>query len=387
MQKILFISSLYLLIRISLSLQHFSIPFMDFFSTLDIQINMNDSNKFLELNMLADMIWVHYQLKGVSPEEKKIISNPETLTIFNSNIKAKQAESNFAFPNTSISLSNFPFYYVKEKPNGFFDSFPLAHSIRNEKLSPIHYMYNNNFIKKKGFAIDFPHSSLIIGDIPDNVLKDKKYNVNCTVDKNSIFWGCKINKVLFGNFYFDNQYYSYFQSQSNKILVPKAFMKFIVDNFFQDKINNQLCYKDSTFSVSSYFCDKQILKSFPDITFIMGNDTNITFKDNDLFQNSKGNEVKFLLEENKGNDQEWMFGLVFLNKYLTYFDYDTNLITFYNEEPFGIVDIKNQIYGDDKILNIIKVLIGIMITFSFFIISQLYINNIKINNNKFEMIR
>lgn len=52
------------------------------------------------------------------------------------------------------------------------------------------------------------------------------------------------------------------------------------------------------------------------------------------------------MEDNKEN--KWMFGLAFLKKYITYFDYGDSSITFYSDTPFEMNTI-NKYQRKDKV--------------------------------------
>ena len=73
------------------------------------------------------------------------------------------------------------------------------------------------------------------------------------------------------------------------------------------------------------------------------NDT-FTFKE-------KSSKCRLSIQRNHLNNSKWMFGTMFIHKYISYFDYEKKLITFYstnnldffNENNNPIIPIKKRI--------------------------------------------
>lgn len=69
------------------------------------------------------------------------------------------------------------------------------------------------------------------------------------------------------------------------------------------------------------------------MTFVIEH-TKFVFSEKDLFY-EEYDECIFLIQENTNNDKEFIIGRIFLNKFLTLFDYDNGRIGFYSKNPFS----------------------------------------------------
>ena len=367
------------LLSVLLSQIHLKIielPFFDFFSTLDLKVRMGNqtTEKFLELNMEAELMWVHLQFKGIPPAERVQFKHSEKIFLFNMNINAKKSETTLSFLDNTVNIPNIPFYYVQEKPGGNFDTFPLAYKLKDESYSPIHYLYKTNEIDKKGFAIDYKRANLLLGNINDKAQFKKMFTRKCTVDQKHLQWNCPLHNVVIGEDVYDNEEFAYFQSSSNRIYAPKSFFDLINENYFNSYVENNICSFGISFSSEQYVCECKILYLFPKLSFIFDNNTMVSFSSEDIFEND-GNKCKFLMEESKEN--KWMFGLAFLKKYITYFDYGDSSITFYSDSPFEMNTI-NKYQRKDKVKQIYRIIFYSQLILVLFIIVVWYLNKRKI---------
>ena len=310
---------------------HFSkiidIPLIKSADIYDVILNISNSRLTLEfeLDMSIDFLWVHllrFNLDEIEmTNELAKFKVDGTLTVFNL-IKA-----NFQF-SPEVILNNFVFFHRVNKELAGYDSFPLGYTIHNESLSIIHSLYNNHYIDHKIFSVVYKdNGTLFLGGLPDNITQDLPYNKSCQVIENKDTWGCQMNFVIFGDFIYNNDNYSYFQTNKHEILCPQNFINFLEKNLFKEFLDAKICTFHHESSINFFDCTS-IPKNFPNFKFIFGK-INLEIESDKLFV-QKGDDFDFLIKFNIYNANEWILGDVFLRKYITLFDYANSKINFYS---------------------------------------------------------
>ena len=245
-----------------------------------------------------------------------------------------------------IILKDFPFYLIDSRNIPTFDSFPLGRQIFNESFSIIHSLYNNCFINKKSFGLYYNKQNydswLYIGGIPREVLDHKPYNTTCSINQtNSSQWTCTLNSIIIQSDETEtyiNEHPLIFQSNTEYILAPYDFISFMHKEIFNKYyMHNNTCHIYQTINSYTAKCNVSLINTFPNISFIINN-TLFTFSQNDLFDDDY-----FIIILNEDDDNEWKFGIKFLSKYISYFNYETNTISFYNSIPFKTLHSSSQI--------------------------------------------
>ena len=151
----------------------------------------------------------------------------------------------------------------------------------------------------------------------------------------------------------------------------------IINFFFRHTMTHIfifICSLGNSFSSEQYVCECKILYLFPKLSFIFDNNTMVSFSSEDIFEND-GNKCKFFMEDYQEN--KWMFGLAFLKKYITYFDYGDSSITFYSDTPFEMNTI-NKYQRKDKVKQVYRIIFYSQLILVFFIIVIWYLNKRKI---------
>ena len=156
--------------------------------------------------------------------------------------------------------------------------------------------------------------------------------------------------------------YAYFGNEQSEIYVNEEYAKFTSEHF-----NILAPYRFLQFMKKTVF----------DIHFVFNNIVH-TFKMKDLFEiydpSEMGSEFCELLIS-KSNDDKWSFGVMFLEKYMSQFDYESNTISFYSEKQFETFVMKSN--SISKYISVF-VFIGLLITVVYLILILL------MNNDKIE---
>ena len=308
--------------------------FMDV--SYDLFVNIKDTRLKIEfeLDMTIDFTWVHLlrfdipEIRNANESNTFILEGQQCLFdtfLFNISLTDK------------INLDNFiVFHRVNFAMEGF-DSFPLGYAIRNESLSVIHTLYNNNLIDHKKFCIFInttESSQIFFGGLPDTIIENYQYNKSCKVVEGYPSWGCQMKKITIGDFTYENSYYQYFQSNTHLIYAPLDFMLYLSNTVFKDYLLNNTCkfYKDV--KIKAFQCNCEIIHYFKDINF-MFNDIVLTFNSNEIF-GGYVDVCELNIKENYINDTQWIFGDMVLSKYPTIFDYEESSITFYSNSDLSI---------------------------------------------------
>lgn len=343
--------------------------------TFDIFIEVGNNNQFqhLELDMSIDFMWVSIQ--NFKEEDVIRVAEKDKLIIGQSEVEGNKYISNMTFTSfdeddiNNITLYNFPFYYLTRRTIRSFDSFPLSFKIQNESYSFIHYLYNKHFINHKKFGLhyllDKGNGTLYLGGLPENVLNKNPYKTSCKVNENYPSWGCNLTKVIVDNYTYINEGYSKFQSNQRYILAPKKFSKYLYDRILKPYITNGTC--DKSFPIDNFYfdCKCNEIDFFPTVHFVFEN-TIFTLNISNLFDREE-ETCHFRIELNDDNETEWIFGIDFLSQYYSLYDYDSKLITFYNDIPFK-QETERVIRNKKLPINIINITLIILMTFMIIIL-------------------
>ena len=306
--------------------------------TFRLQFSYSTYTKLVEINMANDYLWfsqVGYELtRDPSLTHIKSINT----TIANKTSIGDLYTLNFKFGGKSIK--KFPLFILKQYQSGYYESFPLSYKYRNESLSVIHYLYNNKYITHLGFCFDTnvegKRGLLHVGGVPDNLIEDNPYKASCKVLQGYSTWGCELNKVIINNkVIFTNKEYSYFQSNSDKILIPLSFYNFLFDNIFS-KLDQ---YSDCPFEKQEDFyrfkCKCEDLPIDFNLTFQFKGVV-VSFTKQEMIYDFIGGCFLRILD-NKLKTNEWILGIPFITKHIVYFDYENSIISFHSKTPFPIV--------------------------------------------------
>ena len=151
----------------------------------------------------------------------------------------------------------------------------------------------------------------------------------------------------------------------NNIFGTYEFMEFIENNFFEEKINNNICKKNYLLNnLINYECNFfKDIEYFPTIFFEHKNLMYI-FELNykDIFVKYNDKYICLIWFDLK-NKNKWRLGKPFLKKYLFSFDLDKKIIGFYNPNIKDEIEEKNN----NKNIKLTLLIIIILSLISFFI--------------------
>ena len=277
--------------------------------------------------------------------------------------------------NTKIDIEAFPLYYTIEFLQDF-DGISFARKFKDDSYSFIHRLYQDKFIDKLAygfFPIDSQKGKINFGTLSETI--NFKYKTSCNAYNTDSSWGCHLTKVYFGNeeHYYMNNHKMYFQASDKRILVPKDFMAVLNQTYFNKYMEKGICSLLIGFGRHTYECLPEVKHSFPNLTLEFDSITiDLPLKD---IINDEVRNIKFYLEENYFNEDEWVFGLTFFTKYPVYFDYEKNDITFFSDVPFSAIASRKDSYNSSNPTALKVLIIVIMIQMSMSVV--LIINKYK----------
>ena len=288
--------------------------------------------KMFNIDLAFQYNWAssnYYHL--TTSQNAKIISNDTTLILEKQIQNPLLIADVFTYENVTIN----PLYFFLFK--GTFDNFDsLSFSYKQyTNHSLVNSLYDNNTIRRRAFGIraTSEHEGILyLGGFPHSVIDEFKHAHTCNVISSEHTWGCSLTQVKVGKVRFNNVESSYFQTNDKRILVPKRFMTFMKENYFNAYIKNKTCVLRDILKHHFYECVYNQTRYFPMISFYFDN-VEIPINNEHLYRVvtlSNGNVVKqYYIEENYDNENQWIFAIAFLKSNPMLFDYDNSTITFY----------------------------------------------------------
>ena len=323
---------------------------------LKILIGESQLIRYYEIDMTQGISWSSASVHGKN-KQAKILS--KGIYSFNNNetfpydlicepFTLERSESDF-FPIKEVC-----FYYF-ESPLYSYDSISFAHKIEDTKLSLLYSLYNNKEINKLAFGFgNTNHIGVVyFGGLPLSQLSNKS-SVNIPMNKSAVEWKGTFDKVIIGNHEFKQSGNFIFDSRQKNILAPHNFFDFLDTVFFKEYFEKEKCEKIH-YSKTQYFyqCyDITIAHNFPELSFVFGN---YAIKiNNDILFEEKFSRYCFIIEENLGNEYEWVLGTDFISLFDTEFNYENDSVTLYHTT---IIQYCNHYINHDK-KNIIYLIIS-----------------------------
>lgn len=211
----------------------------------------------------------------------------------------------------------------------------------------IYQLKKNKYINRFSFYFDFSNKfKLVIGTLPHELDKNKFLEndfitSHFTFEGDIFVWFITFNEIKYYNQSEINK--SIFISMEFQGIYPtKEYKDFIQKNFFNEYLNNNLCFlnKDNE-KFFYYICDIKIDKNkFKSIKFYHQN-FNYTFilDFDDLFIKINNKYFCLILFEKNQIRYNWYVGEIFFKKYIIVFNQEKKLIGFYPnfyKEKFNI---------------------------------------------------
>ena len=211
------------------------------------------------------------------------------------------------------------------------EGFAFSYNMTNYNNSLTHLLYINHKIDHLLYAF-YPQTNttgtLYFGNVPSSITKNYQYESSCSIIPNGIYWGCSIDKIEFGNLEYipvNNETHSnhvYFNSGFNNIHFPEDFIDYFSDYLY---IFGR-CSVFSSIEGIDVTCDKTVMAMAGNITFTIG-DYQYVIDIPSLFKCSTHNCYSlFMTKKEYGNN--WVFGIQFLNRFISVFDYENKEIRF-----------------------------------------------------------
>ena len=342
MKNILEIIVLYIYINVY-SFQIISIDYMQLSNSYNIQYRIDQlSNRHeyaaIDLSFDYTLLVIPNFTPYYTYIRKNILLLNETRNIleYESKLELSESQLQLDLPVNIIDNIDDSKKYVESKIG-------LSYKYDDERFSIVHSLKQERIISHLSFAFNRVFSStsskpqMYFGGIPQTVKNKYKYKASFKVNESHKEWGINLLNVRIGNesfnFDYNNTFYSYLNTKDSIIKAPLSFMKFLNESIFNELYKQRKCsYRyGRTHSID---CFMREIDTFPTITFHFDGYL-FSFNIYSLFNVvERGEFGLFLIRSNEYNDYQWVFGNMLFENYLTEFDYETHLITFYSSFPF-----------------------------------------------------
>ena len=270
------------------------------------------------------------------------------LLVNNKSIKAHIINEDVCGENVQFPLK----FYILEQydtSNEYLKGFPFGYQIYNKEFSPI-YQFKQKYPNERmmfGFHIDSSYqSSMYLGELPTKLTKGK-HKAICSINKEkNPYWGCFLSKVYItnmngtvdDNFNIEVNEYVPFQTYNRLIMVPRWFMDKLRYNYYYNYLD--ICSFVEKFGNMYYSCknDDKLFSGFINFQF-----DNTVYKIPlkkiyELF----GKDNKFCNLLIQTSNDKWEFGSLFLEQFVTQFNYEDSIVEFYSDNPFEVISNKRN---------------------------------------------
>lgn len=339
--------------------------------SLYVKMHLGTPGQFstIHINTARDISWTstfffnnHHSSTLSRPIIESIYFDSYKLSVGKYNDEAVFTNKNTVPYNTTFKplvISKWFFYYLDEGVINEFETMGMSYKYRNSEFNVIERLYQENKIKHKQFTLinnyyntkDFKTGVMIIGKgskIEYN--NNKVFKSVCNVITNSNYahhWGCKLNYIeliikLNNNNNINNNIfrinntvdnsYSFFQTNQKTIYAPLTQFNHLANAIISTIGNNNTneCRVNEKFLHYSIQCKCDLIaNTFTSITF---NIENNIYNLSDIFYSEIDGYCTFIVKSKKPNENVWVFGMDFMNKYDITFDYDNSQIIFYGSD-------------------------------------------------------
>ena len=278
----------------------------------------------------------NYKKEGFSMEKSRSIqieTRDNFLTYKDYEFRGDKVTDTFYLEGEEKSkLNSFAFYIIKsgnfEDNDNYVGILGLGTFRNNSDLSLLNAFKNRKIILNTNFGI--MKNYLFIGEYFE--FKNKKFRIGKIISTQGSSYELDLNGIIFYNEQklentkiYNKTQLVFFSPGANKIYSPKKFFKYLQTEIFNSYLNNHLCKIENSTMTIKIICKKEFTKeNLGLIKFFFGK-WNISFKLNDLFISINNEENQFEIEEMK-NDDRWVFGFPFFNKFDVIFDSENSLI-------------------------------------------------------------
>ena len=218
------------------------------------------------------------------------------------------------------------------------DHLSFALNPDDKEMSVMHQVYNKKLINRMIFsmgALGNKSFYMYLGGVPP-VVSYAGRRGECDVIGNS--WGCSLNEIFFEDVFENkknkkilsyrlNNKIAVFSTDTRKIQVTSDYFNFLKESLFKEAFDKKLCkvYNNQR----NILCEnaKIIFDSLPSfITFVFDSVSLSIHKEHLVDDKEFVFELK---DESNNNNNEWIFGIKFIQLFFMSFDYEQKKISFY----------------------------------------------------------
>lgn len=310
-----------------------------------ISFTLDDSTEitYFEINQqLQDSYY------NVLFNQETFIKEVEEITINSTNYKRNLNKGIIRIGDAEVA--NINYYSIPQSPpeNVKYSGFTLALNPTNDTFSIVHQLYNNKQINKLVYAFE-PIDDLVgyfyIGGVPQEILTNKS-SAFCKVEGSD--WGCELEAVYFSDmnkakvkYLFKNKkkYHAFFQGGIETINAPVEYIDYLKNTIFKKYLENGDCVFEQLglLFVNGFRCNNgnNIIESLPRFMNFIINDYVLSIPIQSLLYSyggeGKEKNILFLVTQSLENGEEdtWTLGALFLNSFISMFDYENKVVNFY----------------------------------------------------------
>ena len=332
-------------------------------------------------------------------------SDPKGNIYFKNYGKAIKSNDTFIFnsdTNNPLKCKKLKFLYATEdnkKKNSFLmiGLRLLGDILRDDELNIIKQLKQNKYIDTYDWSIHYDEKNpekegvLLIGTEPHKY-NPQKYNQNYYFNSVNIIkyaygeWCIEFDKIYFMNDYdeeveVDDFTKFTFKHQSGLISGTSSYERLLKQYFFDELISSKECSMEtSSLYTRVYVCTNtekiknKLRKKFPPLKLLNKpymKTFELTYED--LFK-EKSDKIYFLVYFSSYQGSSWGVGLPFLKKYFLNYNYDSKLISYYNNDLANIKYEKDSESGNSLKKVVIIIVLIIFITIIGFFFGKRYIS-------------
>jgi hypothetical protein len=329
---------------------------------------------------------------------------PFSYLFFRSYGNSTKANDTFIFNTNSkntLKCSSLKFLYAfldNKKKNSFLmvGLRLIGDLIRDEELNLVKQLKKSKYTDTYDWSIQYDEKNpdngglLLIGTEPHNYNPEKfnqNYYFNSVTISKEIYgiWYIQFDKIFFLNneeeiLITDFMKFS-LEHKSGIICGTKSYEKLLKKYFFDSLISENKCHMEtSKLSSRVYVCKntleikKELKKKFPTLKMThkaFMKTFELTYED--LFK-EKGGNIYFLIYFSNYQGSTWVAGLPFLKKYFFNYNYDTKLISYYNNDLENMEKNNGNNEDNNKIKTFVVFLLVVIITFLGFFLGKKYVS-------------
>lgn len=278
--------------------------------------------------------------QGIVKGEKRKIIN------YGRKIEATSFSSSVIIKKTPIIIKVFNYYYTTEKcsDNLVWDFIPsfvrqlslgFGLDVHDPKFSLIHMIYESGFITRKCFSFEGKIGSTVnIGHLPEERLKEYQYNATFNIPPEEKNWGISIDSLVIEGMKYKVSKYALINSSINNLI-----RSFDLYNIFKDYFNQDIMFKGRCEEKNQKIqCKTRKTEINKNVTINTGNNPSFNISLKHFFKCS-GESCLLLVSYDEKDDnvnQEnntIQFGFPFIKLFdLFEFDFDKRTVAIYDQK-------------------------------------------------------